>query len=85
MIANRISNTIKQVDDAIALHREGAKAPLSLKLLENVRFDLVRMIETLQHRDYAPEYPRFVLDWPGDEEFVRDLVNLAYDYKRKAV
>lgn len=85
VMADRILSAIKLVDEAIALHRTGAKAPLSPKLLKNVRVDLTRMLQTVRQRDYSPEYPRFVLDWPDDEEFVRELVNLAYDYKRKAV
>lgn len=85
VMADRISGAIKLVDEAIALHRAGAKAPLSPKLLENVRLDLIRMLQTVQERDYLPGYSRFVLDWPGDEEFVKVLVNLAYDYKRKVV
>ena len=84
-MADRISGTIKSVDEAIALHRAGVKAPLSVKLLENVRVDLVRMFQTLQDRSYVPQYPRFVLDWPSDEEFVKTLINLAYDYKKKVV
>lgn len=83
-MAGRILSAIGRVDAAIAAHRDGTPAPLSPKLLGNVRAELERMLEAVQRRDYSPAYPRFIIDWPGDEEFVRDLVNLAYDFKRKA-
>lgn len=82
-MAGRISSAIVRVDAAIAAHRHGTPAPLSPKLLGNVRAELERMLEAVWHRDYSPAYPRFIIDWPGDDEFVRDLVNLAYDFKRK--
>jgi len=82
-MAGRISSAIARVDAAIAAHRRGTPAPLSPKLLGNVRAELERMLEAVRRRDYSPAYPRFIIDWPGDDEFVRDLVNLAYDFKRK--
>lgn len=80
---DRISSAIRRVNEVIEAHRRGAAAPLSPKLLENLRRDLERMLEAVERRDYTPRYPRFLIDWPKDEEFIKDFVRLAYDYGRK--
>lgn len=79
----RISGAIDRIDEAIDAHSAGTLAPLSLKILVQLRAELQKMLGAVQSRDYTPTYPRFLLDWPGDEEFVQEMIKLAYDFKRK--
>jgi len=81
---DRLLAAIRQVDEALAAHQSGSKGPLSQKLLANLRKELCEMLNSVDHRDYSPAYPRFLMDWPRDEAFIREMVTLAYDYKRKA-
>lgn len=83
-IQERIDAAIARVDNALAAHQGGANAPLSPKLLTKVKAELAAMRGAVGSRDHVPAYPRFLIDWPGDEQFVQEMVNLAYDYKRGA-
>ena len=83
-IQERIDAAIARVDSASAAHHLGASAPLSPKLLTNLKAELTSMRNAVERRDHVPAYPRFLIDWPGDEQFVQEMINLAYDYKRGA-
>jgi hypothetical protein len=83
LMEDRIRGAINSIDDAIQGHKSGGSAPLSLKILTQLKSDMQKMLDHIKARDYAPSYPRFLIDWPGDEEFVQQMVKLAYDYKRK--
>jgi hypothetical protein len=81
-LSERIDALMKCIGDAITAHEQGIGAPLSPKLLMQVQQELQHMHKTLVLRNFTPAYPRFLLDWPGDERLVRELVQLAYDYKK---
>jgi len=38
------------------------------------------MIQEMNPDFYMPQYPRFILDWPDDEGFIEELINIAYQY-----
>lgn len=81
-LSERIEAAIECINDALAAHQKGHNAPFSPKLLAQIQHELQAMRSTLQSRNFAPVYPRFLLDWPGDEQLVRELIQLAYDYKK---
>lgn len=83
-ILERIDAAIARVDRASAAHQVGAEAPLSPKLLTKLKAELTMMRGTVERRDQVPAYPRFLIDWAGDEQFVQEMINLAYDYRRGA-
>ncbi len=83
LMEDRIRGAIDSIDDAIQVHKSGGSAPLSLKILMQLKSDMQKMLDHIQARDYAPSYPRFLIDWPGDDEYVQKMVKLAYDYQRK--
>ena len=83
LMEDRIRGTINSIDDAIEMHKSGGSAPLSPKILTQIKSEMQKMLDHIQTRAYAPSYPRFLIDWPGDEEFVQKMIQLAYDYKRK--
>jgi hypothetical protein len=78
----RLAVAIARVDAALAAHGTRAVAPLSPKLLAQLRVELQSMSETVERRSFVPAYPRFLLDWPGDEEFVKEMIELAYEYDK---
>lgn len=80
-IQERIDAAIARIDSALAAHQVGVNAPLSPKLLTKLKSELAAMRSAVGRRDHVPAYPRFLIDWPGDEQFVQEMVNLAYDYK----
>ncbi|MDX3905608.1 MAG: hypothetical protein QHC78_07960 [Pigmentiphaga sp.] len=81
-IQERIDAAITRVDSALGAHQMRANAPLSPKLLTKLKAELIAMRGAVERRDHVPAYPRALIDWPGDEQFVQEMVSLAYDYKR---
>lgn len=75
-----ISIAIEKIIDAIERHGRNEMAPLSIKLLLQTKKELEVMIQEMNPDFYMPQYPRFILDWPGDEGLVEELINIVYQY-----
>jgi len=83
---NMLMNAHEEVLRAIELHKNGDKAPLSAGILNNVKRELEDMMEAMDPKIYVPSYPRFILDWPEDDEtgLVRKLMHVSYIYEYKS-
>jgi len=72
----------EEVLRAMELHRNGDKAPLTPRILLNVKRELEDMMEAMNPNVYIPSYPRFILDWTDDETgLVRQLLDACYKYE----
>jgi len=77
-----LNELVKKVDDAIKKHERNEKAPLSIETLAQVKKELGEMIRIMNPRIYMPGYPRFIIDWPGEDVLIDELINASYLYKK---
>ncbi|WP_313104824.1 hypothetical protein [Pseudescherichia vulneris] len=75
-----ISIAIEKIINAIERHELNEIAPLSIELFLQTKKELEVMIQEMNPDFYMPQYPRFILDWPDDEGFIEELINIAYQY-----
>ena len=75
-----ISIAIKKIIERHERHERHEIAPLSIELLLQIKKELEVMIQEMNPDFYMPQYPRFILDWPDDEGFIEELINIAYQY-----
>lgn len=79
----KIDDALSAVRKFITAHQQGNKnAPLSLVILTRVQGELESMKRDVPLFNYTPTYPRFVMDWPDDTGLVKQLIDVAYDYKK---
>jgi hypothetical protein len=50
--------------------------------LKNVKDEFIKMLNTLDKRQYAPIYPRFLLDYPSSE-LRTYFIHIANEYDKK--
>jgi len=81
---NMLMDAHEEVLRAIELHKNGDKAPLSPDILNEVKRELENMMEAMDPKIYVPSYPRFITDWPEEDEtgIVKKLTDVSYDYRR---
>lgn len=77
-----LSDAIKKVVDAISRHERNEKAPLSIHALTQVKKELEEMIKVMNPKVYMPAYPRFIIDWPGEDVLIKELVHVAALYEK---
>lgn len=77
-----LNDAIKQVVDAISRHERNEEAPLSIHALAQVKKELEEMIRVMNPKVYIPAYPRFIIDWPGEDSLIRELVHIAALYEK---
>ena len=75
-----ISIAIKKIIERHERHERHEIAPLSIELLLQIKKELEVMIQEMNPDFYMPQYPRSILDWPDDEGFIEELINIAYQY-----
>lgn len=79
----RINNALVKVADAMTRHERFEDAPLSILSLIKVKKELEEMIGIKNSKFFKTGYPRFILDWPVEDFFIDELVNIAYLYNKK--
>ncbi|PHM40122.1 hypothetical protein Xmau_02310 [Xenorhabdus mauleonii] len=77
-----LTDALQLVSDAIELHQQGKKAPLSINVLNQIKKELEEMVKAMNPNSYVPSYPRFIIDWPDDSGLIETLLNVSYNYKR---
>lgn len=70
----------KKIDDAINRHERNEVTPLSFQALMQVKKELEEMKRVMDPKMYMPGYPRFILDWPDEDELIAELINISYLY-----
>ncbi len=77
-----LNDTLEKVVDAISRHERNEKAPLSIQMLTQVKKELEEMIKVMDPKVYMPGYPRFIIDWPGEDTLIKELVHVAALYEK---
>lgn len=75
-----LNEGIKKIDDAINWHERNKVAPLSLKVLMQVKKELEEMKRVMDPKIYMPAYLRFILDWPDEDGLIDELIHISYLY-----
>jgi hypothetical protein len=75
-------DALQLVQDTIELHQSGKNAPLSISALTQVKKELEEMIRVMNPQVYKPSYPRFIMDWPDEDEIISTLIDVAYYYQK---
>jgi len=75
-----LNEVIKKIDDAINRHERSEVAHLSFQALMQVKDELEEMKKVMDPKMYMPGYPRFILDWPGEDGLIAELINISYLY-----
>lgn len=75
-----LNEGIKKIDAAINWHERNEVAPLSFKVLMQVKKELEEMKRVMDPKMYMPGYPRFILDWPDEDGLIAELINISYLY-----
>jgi len=83
-VKNMLMDAHEEVLRAIELHNNGDKAPLSPSMLKKVKRGLENMMHIMNPKFYVPGFPRFIMDWPEEDEtgLVRKLLDVCYEYER---
>ncbi|WP_034912076.1 hypothetical protein [Erwinia sp. 9145] len=77
-----LNDALNKVADAINRHERNEKAPLSIQALAQVKKELEEMIRVMDPKVYMPGYPRFIIDWPGEDVLIKELVHVAALYEK---
>lgn len=77
-----LNDALKKVVDAISRHERNEKSPLSIHALTQVKKELEEMIRVMNPKVYMPAYPRFIIDWPGEDILIKELVHIAALYEK---
>jgi len=83
-VRNMLMDAHEEVLRAIELYKNGDKAPLSPSMLNRVKRGLENMIYIMNPKIYVPGYPRFIMDWPEEDEtgLADKLIHVSCKYDR---
>lgn len=77
-----LKGSLDKVNYAIWRHENGQAGPLSVHVLARVKRELEEMIKVMNPKNYAPTYPRYILDWPDEDGLIKELIDVAYLYQK---